>query len=205
MILWGRATSINVHKVLWMLDELGLGYERRDVGGKFGGLDTEAFGRLNPNRMIPTLVDGDHVVWESNACVRYLTARYGSGTLWPEDAALRSLSDRWMDWDTTMLGEPMRVMFWGLIRTPAEERDEAAIQAAAEAIIPRWSILESHLQERPFVGGERLTMGDVPLGCSWWRYSQLPVERPALPALERWGQRLAQSEAYKRHIMQPLS
>src|SRR3712207_3006566 len=90
--VWGRTNSINVQKVMWTVTELGLEHERIDAGGAFGGLDTAAYWALNPNRRIPTVEDdgGGVVVWESNAIVRYLAARYGAGSLWPEDPAARA-------------------------------------------------------------------------------------------------------------------
>ena len=99
----GRLTSSNVQKVLWTLDEIGLDYERTDLGGAFGGLNEPDYRAMNPNGVIPTVIDGDTVLWESNAIVRYLAARYDDGGLWPTDPAERALTDRWMDWQQTML------------------------------------------------------------------------------------------------------
>ena len=131
--VWGRNNSINVQKVMWTVGELGLPHERIDVGGAFGGLDTAEYGALNPNRRIPTVEDEDVVVWESNACVRYLAARYGAGRLWPEDVRRRAAADMWMDWQVSTLMPDMTVVFWGLIRTPEAERDYPKIEAACPA------------------------------------------------------------------------
>ena len=108
LVVWGRKNSINVQKVMWCIGELDLAHERKDVGGPFGGLDTEEYGALNPNRRIPTVVDGDGTtVWESHSCVRYIAARYGAGSLWPEDPSARARADLWLDWmQTTLLPEP---------------------------------------------------------------------------------------------------
>lgn len=116
--IWGRPNSINVQKAMWAVAELGLSHERKDVGGAFGGLDTEEYGILNPNRKIPVLQDGEVTVWESHSIVRYLAARYGSGSLWPADPAARALSDRWMDWKIATILPHLHVIFWGLVRTP---------------------------------------------------------------------------------------
>src|SRR5690606_22701182 len=118
LTVWGRTNSINVQKVMWTVGELGLEHERIDAGGAFGGLDTAEYGRMNPNRRIPVLQDGELGLWESNAIVRYLAARYGAGTLWAEDPAQRSEADRWMDWMVTTLLPDMTVVFWQLVRTP---------------------------------------------------------------------------------------
>lgn len=203
--VWGRPNSINVQKVMWTVGELGLEHRRIDVGGPFGGLDTEEYGRLNPNRKIPTLVDGDVVVWESNAVVRYLAARYGAGTLWPEDPGERSWADRWMDWQITEVQPHLHVVFWNLIRTPPERRDADAVAKAAQALGRVWGIAEARLAAVPWLGGRRFTMGDIPLGCAYWRYRNLDIPRPDLPRLEDWFARLSERPAYRTHVMLPLS
>jgi glutathione S-transferase len=203
--IWGRPNSINVQKVMWTVGELGLEHERIDVGGPFAGLDTEAYGRLNPNRLIPAIEDGATVVWESQACVRYLAARYDAGGLWPDNPAERSHADRWMDLKITTVLPPLGVCFWGLIRTPEAQRDMAAIDKAAVRLGEVWRILEDHLDGRVFVAGDDLTMGDVPLGAAFYRYSSLPIERPSLPRAEAWYQRLQAREPFRRHVMIPLT
>ena len=203
--IWGRTNSINVQKVMWTVDELGLAHERIDAGGAFGGLETDSYTALNPNRRIPVVEDGELALWESNAVVRYLAAKYGKDTLWPEDPGLRSLADRWMDWQVTTLQPLLHIIFWGLIRTAEAERDMAAIAAATRAIVPVWQLLDEHLSRRRFVGGPELTMGDMPLGCAVWRYRNLPIERPSLANLERWCARLEERPAYRRHVMLPVT
>ncbi|MEZ5863125.1 MAG: glutathione S-transferase N-terminal domain-containing protein [Geminicoccaceae bacterium] len=203
--IWGRTNSINVQKVMWAVGELDLAHERVDAGGAFGGLDTDAYGRLNPNRRVPVIQDGETVVWESNAIVRYLAARYGAGTLWAEDPAERSVADRWMEWQVTTLLPPLHPIFWGLIRTPEAARDMAAIDAAAKAIQPLWQLLDEHLSQRRFIAGDAFSMGDIPLGCAFWRYSNLDVERPSLPNVQLWYAELKKREAYRRHVMLPVT
>jgi len=203
--VWGRTNSINVQKVMWAVAELGLAHERLDAGGAFGGLETDSYSALNPNRRIPVVEDGELALWESNAIVRYLAAKYGTGTLWPEDPGLRSLADRWMDWQITTLQQQLHPIFWGLIRTAEAERDQAAIAAAAAAIQPVWELLDEHLRVRRFVGGPEFTMGDIPLGCCYWRYRNLPVEQPSLPNIANWSSRLEERPAYRRHVMLPVT
>jgi glutathione S-transferase len=205
LTVWGRTSSINVQKVMWAVAELGLEHERIDAGGAFGGLDTSEFGAMNPNRKIPTLRDGDVVVWESNASVRYLAARYGQGSLWPDDAGRRARADMWMDWQQTTLQADMTVMFWTLIRTPEPQRDMAAVRAAAERMGKSWQLLDADLGSRPFVAGDQLTIGDIPVGCHYWRYSNLDVERPSLPNLDRWFASLKERQAYQQQVMIPLT
>jgi len=203
--IWGRTNSINVQKVMWAVGELELPHERIDAGGAFGGLDTDAYGALNANRRVPTLEDDGLVVWESNACVRYLAARYGSGSLWPEDPVVRAAADMWMDWQQTTLVPDMTTVFWGLVRTPEAERDHAAIEAAAGRLGALWRRLDNHLASRRFVAGERFSMGDIPVGAACYRYCQLPIERPKLAAIEAWYGRLQERGPFQAYVMLPLS
>ena len=203
--VWGRNNSINVQKVMWTVAELGLEHQRIDAGGQFGGLDTPDYGTLNPNRLVPVLEDDGVVVWESNAIVRYLAARYGSGGLWPADPARRAEADRWMDWKITSLQPDMTVVFWGLVRTPPEQRDTARIESAAERLGRTFAILDAHLAGRRFVAGDELTMGDIPVGAACYRYHALPIRRPPLPDLESWYARLQEREAFHNHVMIPLT
>lgn len=202
--IWGRTSSINVQKVMWTVAELDLPHERVDAGGAFGGLDTPHYAAMNPNRLIPVIRDGETVVWESNAIVRYLAARYGSGGLWPEDPVLRAESDRWMDWQLTVLQPAISPVFHGLIRTPPERRDLAAIQAGAERLATAMRILDAHLADRPFLAGDGVTIGDIPVGCVCWRYYNLDVARPELPNVQAYRARLETRAGYRTHVMLPL-
>jgi glutathione S-transferase len=205
LTIWGRTTSSNVQKVMWTIGELGLEHERLDAGREYGGLDTEAYGRLNPNRRIPTLQDGEVVLWESNVIVRYLAAKFGAGRLWPRDAAARGVADQWMDWQQTTLLPDMRTVFWGLVRTPPEKRDAARLAAAVDALKDLWARLDAQLRDRPFVAGDGLTMGDIPVGTLCYRYHALGIERAPLPHLEAWYERLQARAPFRRHVMIPLA
>lgn len=205
--IWGRTSSVNVQKVLWVADELGLAYEQIDAGGPFGGIDTAAYRAMNPNGLIPTVQDSDGSLhWESNSVVRYLTAKYdptGSG-LWLNDPAARSLADRWMDWASSLLGEPMRVLFWGLVRDPVNA-DLNAMTRAEDQAAAYWARLDAHLSNQPFVAGDRLTMGDIPAACQLQRWLTFPITRPALPHLAAWHGRLSQRPGYAKHVMVPMT
>ena len=188
------------------MGELGLTHERKDVGGPFGGLDTADYGALNPNRRVPAIVDEDGTtLWESNSIVRYLAARYGAGSLWPEDPAARALADRWLDWMQTTLTVNLTPVFFGLIRTAAEKRDMDAIARAARAMGETWRILEAHLEGRRFVAADALTIGDIAVGAACYRYHALDIERPALPNIAAWYARLQEREPFRTHVMIPLS
>jgi glutathione S-transferase len=199
--IWGRANSVNVQKVLWCVDELALPYERVDLGGPFGGNNDPAYLRMNPNGLVPTIEDGDLVLWESNVIVRYLAAKHGLGTLCPSDVAARADVDRWMDWQLTTIQDGMRTTFWGLVRTPPDKRDVAAINAAAVSLGELWARLDRHLADRRFVGGDAFTMGDIPVGCMAFRWLNLPVERPDVPHLQAWYGRLSERSAYRKNVM----
>jgi glutathione S-transferase len=203
--LWGRNTSINVQKVMWAIAELGLAHERIDVGGSFGGLDGPEYGARNPNRRIPTLEDGDVVLWESNVIVRYLAAKYGDGTLWPQDPAIRGVADQWMDWQQTTLAPEMRPVFWGLVRTPEAQRDPVRIAAGVTALKHLWSLVDAALKDRPFIAGDQLTIGDIPVGAMCYRYHALGIARAPLPHVDAWYARLRARAPFRREVMIPLA
>lgn len=205
LTIWGRNNSINVQKVMWTVGELGLNHERHDVGGAFGGLDQPDYLAKNPNGLIPTLEDDGVTVWESHAIVRYLAAQYGSGSLWPEDPGPRAEADQWMDWMHTVILKDMAPVFVGLIRTPPEQRNTAAIEAGVAGLARSWAVLDQHLDGRAYVVGDGLTMGDIPVGCACYRYHALDIERPTLPNVTAWYERLKAREAFRTHVMIPLS
>ncbi|MBV7337339.1 glutathione S-transferase family protein [Chloroflexi bacterium TSY] len=204
LIVWGRRNSLNVQKVMWAIGELGLDAERRDVGGSFGGNDTDAYKKLNPNCRVPTIEDNGFVLWESNACVRYLAEQYGQRTLWPADRRTRALADQWMDWLNSTLYSAMAVPFMALLRMPIEQRDQALIDAAAVELSELYQLLDSHLAGQSYVAGNEFTMGDIPVGCATWRYYNLAIERPTLPNLESWYERLLERPAYQQHVAFPF-
>jgi glutathione S-transferase len=203
--VWGRKNSSNVQKVVWCLAELGVPYERKDVGGPFGGLDTPQYLAMNPNKRIPTIEDDGLVLWESNAIVRYIATRYGMGTLCPSDPKSRALADRWMDWQITTIAPAVGPIFMQLIRTPAEKRSQAAIDAAIVEANANWPIFDAHLAKNHFAGGENFTMGDIPLGIMAYRWYTLVPGAPKLAHLEAWYDRLKERPAFREHVMFPLS
>lgn len=199
--IWGRKTSSNVQKVMWAVGELGLDHERLDVGGSFGGNDRPEYLAMNPNGLVPTVEDDGNVLWESNAIVRYLCTRYSLGTLCPEDLGERAQADKWMDWLYTTVAPNWGVMFLGLVRTPPSKRDMLAITAAVQRLGETYRVLDRQLEGRDYITGDRLSMADVPLGMSLYRYFELDVERPAMPNLEAWYSRLQARPAYAEHVM----
>jgi glutathione S-transferase len=203
--IWGNADSVNVQKVLWCCEELGLDYERLDAGRHFGVVDTPQFRRLNPNGLVPTIDDDGFVVWESNTILRYLCASHSAGDLWPQDPRARADADRWLDWSSSTLWPALLPLFRAFYRTPAEHRDAAGIEAAVLHAKSVMAILDRHLSTRAFVGGPRFTMGDIAAGCAAWRWFAMPIERPSMDALQQWFDRLAARPAYRRIVIQALT
>ena len=198
--VWGRKNSSNVQKVMWAVGELGLAHERIDIGGPFGGNREPAYLALNPNGLVPTVEDGDLVLWESNSIVRHLASRHGAGTLEPADPAVRAHASQWMDWQLSVAGPAIGPAFMGLIRTPPEKRDAAAIAASQAKTVEAMTILDRALARHPFVAGEAFSMGDIPVGIMAYRYWQLVPERPPLRALERWYAAIAARPAFQAHV-----
>jgi glutathione S-transferase len=199
--IWGRRNSINVQKVMWAVGELELAHEHIDAGGPFGGLDTEEFGALNPNRRVPVIDDSGTVVWESHAIVRYLAAKYGAGSLWPEDAGTRARTDMWTDWVLADLQPAFIGLFWNLYRTPEEQRNWNLIRQGIARSAILFQLLDRHLGEHAFIAGDTLTVGDIPAGSQLYRYFELEIDRPSLPNVEAWYAKLQEREPYRTHVM----
>lgn len=200
--IWGRKNSINVQKVMWAVGELGLPHERIDAGGQFGGLDTDDFGAMNPNRRVPVIDDDGTVVWESHAIVRYLAQKYGAGSLAPGDLETRAQSDMWMDWTLADL-QPAFIggVFWNFYRTPEEQRNWKIIRQGLARTTILLRLLDRHLEGRTFVAGHTLTMGDMAAGAQLYRYFTLQIDRVPLPNVEALYERLCERPAYRTHVM----
>ncbi|MBU6489832.1 MAG: glutathione S-transferase [Burkholderiales bacterium] len=205
--IWGRANSVNVQKVLWCCDELGLPFERVDAGLQFGRVNDPDYRELNPNGQVPTLVDGAFVLWESNAILRYLAMQYGaSSALYPSEPKLRASIDRWLDWSLSTLAPAERPVFMTLVRTPAQDRDMVALASNLKTLVVRWKILDAHLQGRFHIEGDRFTLADIVLGAFAKRWFGVEgIDRPPMPSLERWYQRLTQRAPFKKYIDLPLT
>ncbi len=203
--IWGRANSINVKKVLWMVEELDLVYQRIDAGGAYGIVDDEAYRAMNPNGLVPVLEDGDVVLWESNTIVRYLANRYGDDTLNVSDPIARANAEKWMDWATSSLAGTFRDLLWGVVRTPEDQRDMVKINAARDAVGKLLTLVDAALASQDYLSGDAFGVGDIPLGCFAYAWFEMPIERPALPNLEAWYNRLKGRGAYQRTVMTPLT
>lgn len=184
---------------------MALPYERIDAGGTFGIVESREYRQLNPNGLVPTIVDDGFVLWESNVIVRYLAAKHSAGALWPADPAVRARADCWMDWSITVLWPLLRPLFLGIVRTAPDKRDPILLEDARSKTAQALDIVDAHLETREYMAGDELSMGDIPLGCVIWRWMALPIERPALANVQRWFESLARRSAYNKFVMLPLS
>ncbi|MFG1464340.1 glutathione S-transferase [Xanthobacter sp. DSM 24535] len=203
--IWGRLNSTNVKKAVWAAGELNLPFAHENAGGAFGVVAEPDYRAMNPNGLVPCIEDGGLVLWESNAVVRYLAAQYGAGTLWPLDPAARAIGDKWMDWTTSSFASPFRDVFWGLVRTPPDQRDMAAVEKGAAVCAELLTRVDAALARHPYLSGETFAMGDIPLGCFAYGWFEMPLERPSMPHLEAWYGRLKERPAYRTHVMTPLT
>jgi glutathione S-transferase len=207
LTIWGRANSVNVQKVLWCAEEVGMSYRRIDAGMAFGRNTESDYLAMNPNGRVPTLVDGDFVLWESNSIMRYFALTHGQGSpIYPGAPKLRTAVDRWLDWSLSTLQPADRPVFWALVRTPVEKRDMAAIQKDADAEAVVWRIPDALLATRKFIEGDQFTLADIALGTYARRWFGVEgVSKPKLPNLERWFAQFASRPGFKKFIAPPMT
>jgi len=205
--IWGRANSVNVQKVLWCLSELGIAYQRIDAGMAFGKNNEPAYLAMNPNGRVPTLVEGDFVLWESNSIMRYLVLAHGGASpIYPQAPKQRASVDRWLDWTLSTLQPVDRPVFWALVRTPVEKRDMVAIQKDANAEAVQWRIVDAQLATRRFIEGDDFTIADIALGAYARRWFGVEgISKPKLAHLERWFAQLASRPGFQQFIAPPMS
>lgn len=202
--IWGRLSSLNVRKVVWAAQETGVPFTRTDAGLAYGVVTTPEYLRLNPNAQVPTLQDGELVLWESNVIVRYLCARYAPD-LYPQELAARFDAERWMDWQQTSLNPAGSPAFIQLFRTPQDKRDPAVISKSVATITPLLTLLDQHLSQREYLAGTAFSMADIPVACDIHRWFGLPQTRPALPNLERWYAQILARPATRGVLDLPLA
>ena len=201
--IWGRKSSVNVQLVLWALDELGLSYDRIDAGFIYGVVDSPDFCKMNPNGLVPVLVDGDaEPIFESAAILRYLANRYGDDNFWPKDAAARAQIDKWAEWAKWNIGHSFIInVFYGLVRTPAEDIDYDAITVAMNNLEKFLAMADSRLASSNYIVGSKFTLADIALGYCLYRYYDIDVARANMPNLRRYYELLSTRPAFKRHVM----
>lgn len=201
--VWGRKSSSNVQALMWCIGELGLPYQRHDVGYRFGGTDSDEFYALNPNRTIPVLRDGDlPPLWETGAILRYLANRYAPDEFWPADLIARTHVDRWMEWSKLNVALLFTApIFWRVVRTPAAERDPAAIGQALQAFENKLMIAEPLLAGQTFLAGDTFSAADIQFGHVLYRYYDIDIDRQPLPNLRSYYDRLTERPAFREHVM----
>jgi glutathione S-transferase len=206
LTVWGRRSSFNLQKVMWLIGELGVEHRHIQAGGQFGGLDTPEFRAMNPHGRVPVIDDNGMIIWESHAILRYLAARYSHGRFWSKDPGERSRSDRWMDWSQTALQPDLLLgVFWGLYRTPEPQRNWPAIYDKVARCALHFQLLDQMLADRRFLCGNTLTLADIPVGTSLYRYFELEIERPSIPNVTAWYRRLQERRAYRERVMVPFT
>lgn len=205
--IWGRANSVNVQKVLWCMRELDLEYDRIDAGMAFGRNSEPGYLSMNPNGRVPTLVDGDFVLWESNSIMRYLALAYGpESPIYPPAPKVRAGVDRWLDWTLSTLQVVNRPVFWALVRTPVEKRDWVAIQKDADAEAVQWRIVDAQVADRRFIEGDEFTLADIAIGVFARRWFGVEgIVKPKLPHLERWFAQFASRPGFAQFVAPPMS
>jgi glutathione S-transferase len=199
--VWGRRSASNVQKVLWCIDELGVPYEHIHI--PFGRAKEDPdYLRINPNGRVPAIEEDGFVLWESNTCVRYIAARFGAGTLWPTEPRQRADAERWMDWQLATLSGPTDTIFIGLVLRKPEERDMGAIDAAVKRLNHLWAMVDRVLAARPFIAGDALTIGDIPIGLAAHRWLTIPVERDRHAHVEAWYRRLTERAPFRTNVIE---
>lgn len=203
LTVWGRKTSSNVQAVMWCIGELGLAFRRHDIGHKYGGQDTPEFLAMNPNGTVPVLKDGDgEPLWETGAILRYLGNRYGGARFWPQGLEHRAQVDKWAEWSKINIAFNFTApIFWRVVRTAPEHRDEAAIGEALRALGKKLDIAEHQLSRHAFLAGDDFTLADIQFGHVLYRYFDIAIDRPNHPALRRYYDRLTAWPAFRQHVM----
>jgi|SRR5262245_23847376 glutathione S-transferase len=205
LTIYGRKSSFNVQKVMWLVGELGIAHRRIEMGGSFGGLDTAEFRAMNPHGRVPVIDDDGVIVWESHAILRYVAARYGDGAFWSDSPAERSQAERWMDWSQcTLQPDFLTGVFWGFYRTPADQRNMPAIDEKIRRCGQHFQLLDGILADRGFLLGEQFSLADIPAATHLYRYFNIDIARPSLPNVERWYRTLQMRSAYRAHVMIPF-
>ncbi len=193
----GRTSSINVRKVLWTCDELGVTYEQEQWGSGFRPTDTSEFRALNPNAKVPVIKDGPFALWESNAICRYLASRERRTDLLPAAAQDRARVEQWMDWQATELNTAWRYAFMALVRNTPASPDPAAVAASTDSWNRHMAMLDAQLTATgAYVAGAAFTLADVVVGLSTHRWFATPIERPDYPAVAAYYERLRQQVGF---------
>ncbi len=203
--LYGRHTSYNVQKVLWLLDELRLEYRHIELGSEPADTESDEFGQLNPMRKVPVLADNDKAIWESNTILRYLANAYGSQRWQQADAFQTTLIERWMDWSQSRFEPAFIGVFWGYYRTPEAKRDMSAVNNSLDDCLYCLSRLDDQLATARFLSGDQLSLADIATGVFLYRLVEIDLNVKLPERVQSWYQRLQMSSAYQRWVMSDFS
>lgn len=194
----GKASSINVRKVLWTCAELQIPFTREDWGSGFKSTNDAQFLALNPCAMVPVIQDGDFTLWESNSIIRYLVSRYDGSQLYPLESMARARVDQWIDWQASELNRSWSYAFLALVRQSLEHQDSTALAAGIKQWSKNMEILDRQLDSTgAYVSGTEFSLADIPIGLSVNRWFETPLEHPHLPAVSAYYDRLSQREGYR--------
>jgi glutathione S-transferase len=202
--VWGRRSSVNVQKVLWALGELDVPFTRETVGGSFGGNRDADYLRMNPNGLIPTILDGDITMFESNAIVRYLAARYRAGLLRPAEPHALALAEQWMEWQQTTFYPAISAIFFQTVRLPLVQRSPAVLADAEHKAEAALAIADDHLARHDWFAGEEFSFGDIVMGCLYWRYSGLG-RGGRFRHVEEWFDAIKERPAFREQVALPVA
>ena len=201
LVLWGRASSVNVQKVLWFLAETGTPFEHHVVGGPYGGLDRPEFASLSPMPRVPVLQHGELAIWESHAVLRYLAEFVAPHALSPKTAIERAGIVPWMELVSTTLQPPFIALFWQMVRMTEDQRDSAKIEAARKAMQPALAAIAGRLETTEWLAGDEMSLADIAAGSLMFRINDVAPDLMPDGALQRWYAQLASREAYRASVM----
>ena len=199
--VWGRRNSVNVQKVLWALEELDVPYHRENVGGSFGGNRDTDFLAMNPMGLVPVIRDGDVTMFESNAIVRYLAARFRSGVLRPADHRGLAMAEQWMEWQARAFAPHVGAIFTNTVRSPPEQRNDAVVKAAERQAAEALRIADGWLSRHDWFAGSAFSFGDIVMGALLWRYMGLDCAKPDMPHVRDWLEALEKRDAFRNTVM----
>ncbi|MCP4297805.1 MAG: glutathione S-transferase family protein [Proteobacteria bacterium] len=205
MRIWGRDSSFNVQKVLWMLEELSVVYEQIQVGGKYGRLNTLEFAQKNPRKKIPVIHDGSGYIYESHTIIRYLAANYSRRNLWKDSPFERSLIERWMDWSQTAFQPSFMRLFWGYYRMPVEKRDLRVVNSSLLECDEHLKLLNLQLEKNSYLVGDQFSIADITCGAVLYRLCNMGLDIELPLKVQVWYRQLKRRDGYQKWIMKDFS
>lgn len=209
LIIWGRGNSINVQKVLWTCEDLSIPFRSIDAGMEFGVNKTPEYLAINPNGLVPSIDDAGHLLWESQAVMRYLVRKSktqaNKDSLYPADPLAASMVDQWLEWNSTTVWPAMRPLFWGWVRLKENERDPIALEQNRLQMIKNFEMLNQRLKITKFVAGDYFTLADIPLALIAYRWFNIPIERTDFEHINRWYLEVCNRPGFKKYCSSPLT